>query len=444
MNAVVSNCVVTRNSAYDRGGGAYGSTLNDCRLIGNSAGYGGGAWESTLNRCALTGNSASSGGGACGYGLLSTCTLNNCALTGNSAHEGGGVWCATLNNCTLTANSARWRGGGAYGGTLRNCIVYFNTTADYFNTAADEANYGSEYATLNFCCTTPLPSAGIGNISADPQLASASHLSTGSPCRQAGSAACATGTDIDGEAWANPPSIGCDEYRLGAVTGPLGVGIATDYAGAAVAYPVDLTAVIEGRTTASAWEFGDGVVVSNRLWATHSWLAPGDYVVVLRAYSESHPAGVSATVTVHVLAQPVHYVAADSTNPLPPYTSWATAAASIQDAVDQAYGGSEIVVTNGVYATGGRAVVGTMTNRVAVDKPLTVRSVNGPAVHRDPGLPGARHHQRGLRDSVRLSDQWRQPLRLHLDQRGHAELVGGRTGRTPSPRTVAVAFGVNL
>jgi hypothetical protein len=100
--------------------------------------------------------------------------------------------------------------------------------------------------------------------------------------------------------------------------------------------------------------------------------------VVLRAYNESYPAGVSATVTVHVLAQPVHYVAADSTNPLPPYASWATAAASIQDAVDQAYGGSEIVVTNGIYASGGRAVVGTMTNRVAVDKPLTVRSVNGP------------------------------------------------------------------
>ena len=36
-SAVVSNCVLTGNSAYCDGGGAYSGTLNNCTLTGNSA-----------------------------------------------------------------------------------------------------------------------------------------------------------------------------------------------------------------------------------------------------------------------------------------------------------------------------------------------------------------------------------------------------------------------
>jgi hypothetical protein len=409
-NAVVSNCVLAGNSAYIAGGGAFGGTLNDCTVIGNSANYGGGvcgsesplgggAYRATLNRCKLTANSAySSGGGAFG-GILNNCTLSansveasvwtrgggaadcdlhNCVLTGNSAGWGGGAAGSTLNNCTLTGNLASANGGGASGSTLNNCIVYFNA-------ARQSPNYTTDPWTpvlMNYCSTTPLPTNGVGNVSLDPQLASASLLSATSPCRGAGSPAYATGTDIDGEPWANPPSIGCDEYHAGAVTGPLTAGIVVAYTNVAVGFPVELAAVIEGRTTASTWEFGDGLLATNRPFASHAWAAPGDYAVVLRAYNETHPDGLVATQTVHVVAQPVFYVAAGNTTPLPPYSSWATAATNIQDAVDAApmsNGETTILVANGVYAAGGRAV-GTdlLVNRVAVDKPLAVRSVNGP------------------------------------------------------------------
>ena len=65
-----------------------------------------------------------------------------------------------------------------------------------------------------------------------------------------------------------------------------------------------------------------------------------------------------------------------STTPTPhgPYTNWVTAATNIEDAVDVAGSGDEIVVADGTYATGARVVSGA-SRRVAVTKPLTVRSV---------------------------------------------------------------------
>ncbi len=78
---------------------------------------------------------------------------------------------------------------------------------------------------------------------------------------------------------------------------------------------------------------------------------------------------ITLLLAVSSLSAATHYVSLESTNPTPPYTNWATAATNIQEAVDAAAAGDEVVVTNGVYAW---AACGGEPTR------CTLRSVNGP------------------------------------------------------------------
>jgi hypothetical protein len=73
----------------------------------------------------------------------------------------------------------------------------------------------------------------------------------------------------------------------------------------------------------------------------------------------------------------IHAVNASGTAPVPPYSSWANAATNIQDAINVAAPSDIVLVTNGIYAYGGMAVTGALTNRVTLNQAITVISVNG-------------------------------------------------------------------
>ena len=71
-----------------------------------------------------------------------------------------------------------------------------------------------------------------------------------------------------------------------------------------------------------------------------------------------------------------NYVWQSSPTPTAPYSSWATAAHTIQNAVDAANSNNTVPFTNGFYNSGMKILFGSSSNRVAITKPLLLKSVN--------------------------------------------------------------------
>lgn len=371
-SATVANCVVTHNTAGYYGGGAYGVWLNNCVITTNSAsaaagGAGGGAYGCSLKNCVVTANVSTSAGGG-----VDNCNLQNCAVTGNtSIYYGGGAYSSTLINCTLTGNRVGGSGigGGVAYSTLTNCIVYANFAG------SNSSTNNSLSCTFSYSDTDPLPS-GAGNMDVDPQLlADSVHLTATSPCLGAGNASVVTGTDIDGQPWDNPPAIGCDEWQPAPV-----VAVQPGFQINSPAHGLTFNVVVAGQSPFSFFWSKDGAPIQDDGHYSSSGTAnlvvnhfgpddAGHYqVVVTNAFG---------TVTSAVAQAVIHAVDAAGINPVPPYSTWATAATNIQDAVTASGVGDIVLVTNGVYSTGGKVMAGDLTNRVVLDKAVFVSSVNG-------------------------------------------------------------------
>lgn len=419
-----SNCLILGNTSYNPsiwngggGGGVHDSTLRQCTLAFNNGYGGGGAQHCTLDNCLIATNSVTRprcGGGGIENSIASHCTiignhsedvgggvdysaLTNCLVINNQAEgDGGGFWGGwgynTLYNCLIAGNSAGGQGGGVNDAYLYNCTVVNNYAAQgggvfscnaynsiiFHNDAAYQENH--IYSYFENCSTVPMPVYGTNNFTTDPQLADNYHLSAASPCRLRGNPVYATGTDFDGKSWASPPDIGCDQFVAGADTGALAVSIEGELTTFAASFSAAWTASITGHAGANRWDFGDGIIATNQPVVMHRWSTPGDYTITLTAFNSANQGGVTASQTVHVMTPPAHYVSLTSANPSAPYNTWETAATNIQDAIDAStMPGARIVVSNGVYSTGGRVVFGILTNRVAAVKPVALESVNGAA-----------------------------------------------------------------
>jgi len=378
----VANCIIMSNAASYLGGGAYEANLNYCTIATNAAigngtqgGAGGGAAACNLKNCFVTANTASGSSFSEGGGM-NNCNSRNCAVNKNSSTvSGGGAYQGTLTNCSVNGNFIANINGGTGGGvancTLVNCIVYANQD----NSLSYSSNSNSTGCTFSFSCTTPAAS-GTGNITSDPLLlGDGIHLSSASPCIGAGSSAAVSGADIDGQSWNSPPSMGCDEWQpppIIAVQPNYAIGPSTDGLTGSV--------VVAGQAPFSFFWTQNGSPIQDNGHYSNSSTAnltinnfgpadAGTYQVVV---TNSYGSATSAVVQVVI-----HAVNVAGPNPTSPYSTWATAATNIQDAINAALPGDFVLVTNGLYTTGGTVITGNLTNRVAITKPVTVTSVNG-------------------------------------------------------------------
>ncbi|MDF7826975.1 thrombospondin type 3 repeat-containing protein [Pontiellaceae bacterium B12227] len=413
---VVSNCVIRGHFAepdgWTDGGGLYYGTAIDCSIEDNVAMNGGGAYNSILVECRVEGNEAMTGGGL-SYGFATNCTVignsatgdtdgevwpaggglyestaYTCAISGNeTSGEGGGAYYGSLYNCTITANTADL-GGGVYSSEMYNCIVWHNIM-----TGSGEGGGGPEFASedpapmasenyvsgtdvyggwsVYYSCSPELDTFETGNITNNPVLVSYSHISTNSPCIGAGTtnltdggggggpAALAFGddpemteTDIDGESWLNPPSMGCDEnHGPGSLVGPLALSIdGPDMV--ATGYVADYLFLVDGIPALVVASIENVGVFTNPVGALEaSWSTPGTNDVVLTAYNESHPGGVSITqkvVVVDAAATAIHVsTTGDDAND---GSSWALAKETIQAGIEaQEILGGGVLVADGTY-----------------------------------------------------------------------------------------------
>lgn len=381
----IVDCRIEHNTGT-RGGGIYdgagdgtdrstGVQIIDSVVASNTATvYGGGIYLAQSRspatvRSIVEGNVSSGGGG----GLMawnSGGTVQNCLIRNNVCNTyGGGSWSGILKNNTIIENSAA-TGGGVYGGEIANCIVYGNQAV------VGPGTYGS---IVSYSCTIPA-SSGTGNISLDPLFAGTRNwrLVSGSPCIDLGDPSLvADDYDLDGDPriWGDGVDMGCDEYYLPGLGGPLAVELESSTDRAVAGTPISFQCNVEGAPAAYVWQFSDGYAVSNMPQVARSFATAGVVVATVVAWNPDGAA--SNSIAVEIFPGFTNYVSPGGGHVFP-FTNWTDAATDVQAAIAANMAGGQVLVADGIYAAGGVAFEAGPTNRVALTNALDVVSLNGP------------------------------------------------------------------
>lgn len=292
---------------------------------------GAGAWcepGATLRDCVVRDNSAFQAGGGLRGGSAQDSTLRD-----NDALYGGGADGAALAECVLAGNVAAQEGGGAWGGSLTNVLLVDNH--------AVRGGGAAEAALAHSTVAHNHASGSGGGAYRSVAVNSILYLNTA------------------GDAWSNFFNTVCrycgtapDPQSTGNVVGDPGF---VDAAAGLFSLRADSPALDAAEASPLAVDLaGMPRPVAG---------APGaEPRSDLGAYERTG----------------IHYAAPEGGH-VWPFLSWADAARDLQSAVDAADPLDEVFASNGVYATGGRASSGALTNRVVIDKAVRVTALHGAA-----------------------------------------------------------------
>jgi hypothetical protein len=425
--ATLKDLTVKRGRCYYSGAGVYifdGGTLTNCRVTANNAidnsMHGAGVYNvnGTLLGCVIDGNYGA-GGTPRGLGLLqtgSTALTDRCIITNNVSSSsstangsGAGVWmnggivrnsviarnylsgtsaatssfatgvtveggrlenCAVYDNFYIGVEQTRVVGLNRTGGAVTNCIISGNG-----DRASIVANWAGSAGAFSHCFTSP--TNGIDGGVSDATRGYIEHdglyvLFTGSPLVDAGANAAWMGaaTALDGQARVanGTVDIGPLEFTGSGFACPFTADV---YRGLD-AFDATLTAHPSGDTDGLVYywdldgdgatdEFGSGKAVVTAHFAT-----PGVTTATLCA---TNGAGLGATWSYDFTVDPsTLYVVKNASNPQQPYATWATAAASVHDAVNTAVPGATVVLSNGTHL---------LSSTLTLSKGITVEGFTG-------------------------------------------------------------------
>ena len=274
-----------------------------------------------------------------------------------------------LYNCTVTGNIHSPREAGAGGGNVcaYNSVIRGNTT--------DSASVDA-FAVAKNCCLEDDAEADAETacIRAAPCLVEAGdgllYPSDYSPCRTSGdtSAYALTERDLAGRTRTTTAG-GAATVAMGACEHNPELLVANivraadsqyDYAPATGRLTATCTGLGTGQLT-YYWDYdGDGVVdeVGTSSSCNYTLSSPGTYAPSVAV--SNAVAGVTASLApIAIGSRPVHYVVEGNATPAAPYSTLATAAASIAPAVDCAADGDEVVILPGTYSIDTQIVVRT-------------------------------------------------------------------------------------